>query len=199
MAVPISTLQIITDAVAVYAAVVATITGAVQIFNYRRDRARIKVTVGHNMEIWGDPRYDGKTLTIVKVLNEGRRPVTITTVGARRLYPNTHFVIVECQPSLPHELTEGKSLMAILSTDDMDDFSNIESWEAMDAVGRTYQLQIASWYRRAISHARLRRQWRKNRAAKQAGQAKVDKQKGSKLVCWEYNPLPCGSRLPLSS
>jgi hypothetical protein len=164
--VPVSTLQIITVAVAVYAAVVATITGMVQIFNYRRDRARIKVTVGHNTQIWGDARYMGKTLTIVKVLNEGRRPVTITTVGARRLYPNTHFVIVECQPSLPYELTEGKSLMAILPSDDMDDFSTIESWEAVDAVGRTYRLHIASWYSRAISHARLRREWRRSAAAK---------------------------------
>jgi hypothetical protein len=107
-------LQVITVAVAVYAAVVSSITGAVQIFNYRRDRARIKVEVGHNMELMGYPRYMGKTLTIVKVINQGRRPVTITTVGAIRLYPNTHFVIVDCMPSLPYELTEGKSLSAIL-------------------------------------------------------------------------------------
>jgi hypothetical protein len=165
VAVPAPTSQIITVVVAVYAALVATITGAVQIFNYRRDRSRIKLAVGHNMRIMLDPRYVAKTLTIVTVSNEGRRPVTITTVGARRLYPHDHFVIVECQPSLPHELTEGTNLKAILPSRDMD-FSTIESWHALDALGRTYLLHVAPWYSRAISHARMRRQWRKDRAAK---------------------------------
>jgi hypothetical protein len=60
VAVPAPTSQIITVVVAVYAAVVATITGAVQIFNYRRDRSRIKLAVGHNMRIMLDPRYVAK-------------------------------------------------------------------------------------------------------------------------------------------
>jgi hypothetical protein len=67
--------------VAVYAAVVSTITGSVQLWHFFRDRARIKLTVQRNMEIVGDPRYARKSLTIVRVANQGRRPVTITTVG----------------------------------------------------------------------------------------------------------------------
>lgn len=72
---------------AAYAAVVSTITGAVQLLNFLRDRTRVKVSVRRNMQIIGDPRYEGKTLTLVYVVNSGRRPVTITTVGAQRLYP----------------------------------------------------------------------------------------------------------------
>ena len=37
--------------VAVYAAVVSTITGSVQLWHFFRDRARIKLTVQRNMEI----------------------------------------------------------------------------------------------------------------------------------------------------
>jgi hypothetical protein len=60
MAAPITMLQVITVVVAAYAAVVSTIIGAVQIFNYRRDRARIKVSVRHNMRIMSDPRFRGE-------------------------------------------------------------------------------------------------------------------------------------------
>jgi hypothetical protein len=156
--------QIITVVVAVYAAGVATATGLVQIFNYRRDRARVRLSVQHKMKIMFDSRYEGQTLTIVTVANEGRRPVTIRSVGAATLYPQDPFVIPHFQPLLPHELTEGKSLMAILPPCDID-FSKIESWQAWDALGRRYRLHVAPWWLRAISHARLRRQWRKDRAA----------------------------------
>ena len=43
------------SAVAVYAAVVSTITGSVQLWHFFRDRARIKLTVQRNMEIIGGP------------------------------------------------------------------------------------------------------------------------------------------------
>jgi len=151
---------------ALYAAVVSTVTGTVQLWNFFRDRARIKVTVRHNMQIvGGDPRYDDKTLTIVYVTNSGRRPVTINTVGAARLYPHTHIVIPDCNPALPHELTEGKNLTAIIPPCDLD-FSTIDFWQAGDAVGRTYQLQIASRYAHILSNVRLRREWRRKRREK---------------------------------
>jgi hypothetical protein len=119
--------------VALYAAVVSTLTGMVQISNYFRDRANIRVTVQHQMEIYGDPHYKDKTLTIVNVINRGRRPVTITTVGAYRVHPHDNFILTDCSPALPHELTEGKSLVGILASIDMD-FSTIDYWHASDAV-----------------------------------------------------------------
>jgi len=73
----------------------------------------------------GDPRYDDKTLTIVYVTNLGKRPVTINTVGAALLYPHSDIVLPNCNP-LPHELTEGKNLTAILPPGDLD-FSTLIS------------------------------------------------------------------------
>jgi hypothetical protein len=148
--------------IAAYAAIVATATGVVQFFNYRRDRARIKVSVRHNQEMLGYPRYSGKTLTVITVTNEGRRPVTVNTIGATRPYPLTHLLLLDSLPSLPHELTEGKNLMAILPESELD-LSTIESWYATNAVGKTYWLHVASWYARAMSRARLRREWRRKK------------------------------------
>jgi hypothetical protein len=151
--------------VAAYAAIVSTVTGVVQFFNYRRDRARIKVSVRHNQEMIFDPRYSGKTLTIITVTNEGRRPVTVNTIGATRPHPQTHLVLLDNRPSLPHELTEGKNLIAILPESEID-LSTIESWYATNAVGQTYWLHVASWYARAMSRRRMRREWRRNKSGK---------------------------------
>jgi hypothetical protein len=165
MPIPIFHITISGSVVAAYAAVVSTITGAVQLTSFLRDRARVKVTVQNNMQIMGDPRYAGKTLTIVRVINSGRRPVTITTVGAQCLYPHNHIVLPNCVPQLPHELTEGKHLMAIMEPTGFD-FSRLDLWEAYDAVGRAYRLHVASWYQRKLSHFRWRREWRRKRKSK---------------------------------
>lgn len=92
------TTNIPTLIVAIYAAVVSTVTGLVQLLNYRRDQDKIKITVQKDLQIYGDPRYANKTLTIVKVVNAGRRPVTITSIGVECLFPNPHGVFPEHQP-----------------------------------------------------------------------------------------------------
>ena len=71
------TTNIPTLIVAVYAAVVSSITGIIQILNYRRDRDKIKLTIQHDMTFFGDARYEGKTVVVLRVGNAGRRPVTI--------------------------------------------------------------------------------------------------------------------------
>src|ERR1700688_925357 len=94
--------------VAIYAALISTVTGIVQVFNYRRDRSQIVLKVGHDMVLTTTPMRKG--LTIVSVINMGRRPVTINTVGGWRLYPHNPFVIPETHPDLPYELKEGQKL-----------------------------------------------------------------------------------------
>ena len=81
MPIPTFHLSISGSVVAAYAAVVSTITGTVQVFNYFRDRAHIIIRVQHNMEMMGDPRYQGMSLTVMYVVNAGRRPITVTSVG----------------------------------------------------------------------------------------------------------------------
>jgi hypothetical protein len=138
--------------VAAYAAVLSTITGAAQLWNYRRDRARIKVSAQNNMVMFGDIRYkNNQELCIVTVANRGRRPVTITTVGGYREYPLDLFVVVDCRPNLPHELTEGKHLIAILPSAEMD-VSKVLWWSA-SGVGNQYYSKGGSWFAR-------RKHWR---------------------------------------
>jgi hypothetical protein len=135
--------------VAIYAALISTVTGIVQVFNYRRDRAQIALAVGHDMVITTTPMREG--LTIVNVMNRGRRPVTISSVGAWRLYPHKPFVIPETHPDLPHELREGQKLMAIIPPSDLD-LSTVQRWEADDATAHSYVLNVAPWHARLVSN-----------------------------------------------
>jgi hypothetical protein len=140
-----------------YAALVSTLTGAVQLRNHYLDRARINVSARPNMRIYGDPRYQGKDLIIVQVANLGRRPVTITSVGGHLKEPkNRGFVLNDCNPQLPHELTEGKSLTAVVDASQTD-FSNVHWWYATDATKHTHNSKDANWLSRRLAY----RKWTK--------------------------------------
>jgi hypothetical protein len=155
---------------ALYGAVLSTITATAQLIAHYRDRANIKIRVQHDMETMGDPRTDGMTFTIVNVTNAGRRPVTITTIGAYYLFPRKAFIATDCRPQCPHELTEGKQMMAMIDQSDLD-YSVIECWQAWDATGREYRLNIAPWYKRWISARR--RLGRARREAKEREEKKT--------------------------
>jgi hypothetical protein len=161
----VPTTNIPTLVVAVYAAVVSTVTGIVQLLNFRRDRDKIKLTARRDMGIIGDPRYEDMKLLIVTVANHGRRPVTITSVGAECLFPSQHFVIADTNPRLPYELTEGKYFTAQTNQEGLD-FSIIQCWWATDALGRTHRLNVAPWYKRRLSTFRLQRKWKQDKKAK---------------------------------
>lgn len=141
--------------VAAYAAVLATITASIQIMNFLRDRRKIKVSVRHERECFeiDGARATGELLTVVIVANAGRRPVTITNVGARRLLPKGGFVTFVCSPKVPLELTEGKHLTA-LADEERVDSAEVEAWEAHDALGNLYRANVASWSTRTWSQLR---------------------------------------------
>lgn len=133
--------DVITFIIAAYGAVLSTIAIAKQFVS---DRIKVKLTVRRNMNIVGDPRYHGKTLTILKVINVGHRPVTITTGGAMSLHPSTtHWVFSESKPRFPCEITEGKYITCIADQGDID-FSTVDYWTAVDSRGTTHTLQEAS-------------------------------------------------------
>jgi len=165
MVVPTFHISVSGSVVALYAAIVATITGAVQIMNFLRDRRKIKISVSHRMRMFGDPRYTDKLLTVVRVSNVGRRPVTILSVSATQLHPLDSFVMMDTRPPLPCELTEGKYVNAIAELIDIDT-SKIERWEVGDAAGNVYQLPVAPWWQRFLSQRRRKRMWREEAAKK---------------------------------
>jgi hypothetical protein len=86
---PHFTLTITATAVGWYAAIVSTLSSSVQFANYLRDRVHVGVKVQKNMQTVNDPVHEGMTLTMVKVTNSGRRPVTITNVGLMYLDDRT--------------------------------------------------------------------------------------------------------------
>jgi hypothetical protein len=93
----------------------------------------------------------------VQVANLGRRPVTITSVGGHHKEPkNRGFVLNDCNPQLPHELTQGKSLTAVVDASQID-FSNVHWWYATDATRHTHNSKDANWLSRKLAY----RSWTK--------------------------------------
>jgi hypothetical protein len=150
---PTINITISANALAVYATVVSTITAVAQIWYYFLDRRNIKVTVRHNIQIYGDPRYAGMTLTTVQVANAGRRPVTITSVGAIRDVPKTSFAFQDITPQVPVELTEGKYLLAVVPLT-QGEIDEIQWFYAGDALGNDYT--TTDWLTRKVFATRLR-------------------------------------------
>lgn len=139
---------------AIYGAVLSTTTAVVQVVSFVRDKANIKVTYKRNM-VADDPRYAGMVLTILKVVNVGKRPVTITYMGATRLYPHQGFICTDIVPRFPVELAEGQYAAAKINEADLD-FEQMESFEVWDAVGREFRCNIAPLHKRIWSRFKRR-------------------------------------------
>src|SRR5580704_3935164 len=71
---------------ALYGAVLSTITAVVQIMNHFRDRAKVVLTVRKNMKMIGDLRHENMTMVIITATNTGRRPITITGFSVHLLF-----------------------------------------------------------------------------------------------------------------
>jgi hypothetical protein len=117
------------------------------------------------MQVVGDPKYKGVTLTRIQVVNLGRRPVTITTMGAIALHPNRKdLVAIDTNPTLPCELSEGKYVTSLWPQSDLD-FSRIDYWAAWDSKGNIHKLREASLLKHWKSEFGWRRELRRKRAA----------------------------------
>jgi hypothetical protein len=150
--------EIITLIVAVYGAGLATVSALRQ---WWIDRAKVKLVVNRNMQIYRDPRYEGKTLTVITITNTGHRPVTIRSFGASGLHPHKSLAGMESVPQLPVEIGEGQFITSNWEQDGLD-FSKIDHWYANDSHGRVYKLREASRFEHWKSVRRWKRDWRKN-------------------------------------
>jgi hypothetical protein len=135
---------------AFYGAVVSTCTAAAQIITFLRDRVRVKIVVQRNMHVIGDARYENMALVSIQVANAGRRPFTVSHIGGAYLYPHPNFMAANSTPQLPHELTEGKHITALLDQTDIND-ELLSSWDVYDTLGRKHSLTAAPWYTRLKS------------------------------------------------
>lgn len=140
-----------------YASVLATITAAIQAYNFYRDWRSVAIYVKRETEYFEVDGIGGggETVTILVVGNAGKRPFTITRVGARRLFPRRSFVEFVSTPPIPIELTDGRQLRALVD-EELIDLSEIEAYEVHDAVGNSYYLNVASFRKRTLSRIRHR-------------------------------------------
>jgi hypothetical protein len=146
MLLPNFSLNITASVVSWYAAIVSTAIASVQIANYFRDRAKIRISFQRNMEMVNNPAYKGMTLTFITIVNVGRRRLTITNVGARRS-TNKSYVFTDSLPRLPHVLDEGGQIQVIVNEEGLD-FGDLRCFQASDASGRIFRKNVAPWYRR---------------------------------------------------
>jgi hypothetical protein len=143
---PHFTVTITASVVAWYAAIVSTLSSAIQVANHLRDRVRVRVTLKKNMETMNDPVHHGMKLTLVKTVNTGRRPVYITNVGMVYL-DDRGAIFNDNTPRLPCELTEGKYVQTFFDQSKLN-FDEVRYFVAYDAVGREFRTHFASRHRR---------------------------------------------------
>lgn len=136
-------LVISAPAVAWYAATIATITALIQVSNYFRDRALIKITYQRDMQAINDPQLPPDMIFVfVRAVNVGRRPVTIAQIYFAKLKEKGGWVVLDTRPPLPCEITEGRYVAAFVDQTGLD-FSNIAQIVAVDVAGRSYSVPVA--------------------------------------------------------
>jgi hypothetical protein len=162
------TSEIVTTVIAIYGAALSTIAIIKQL---KSDRVKVKLTVRKNREMVGWPKYQGLTLTEVKITNVGHRPVTIVSFGAIGLYPHPSLAGIDSQPQLPCEIREGQFISSFWDQSGLD-FSKIDYWGVFDSYDHTYKLREASRFKHWKSVFQQRRAFRKNRRLKQEAASK---------------------------
>lgn len=80
-------IQIKTNWVAIYGAIIASLGLSLSLFNYFRDKARIKIDFKQGWKFIGAvaPYKNNILYNDIKVINTGRRPINISSAGARVL------------------------------------------------------------------------------------------------------------------
>lgn len=120
----------LTTSLAIYGAFLSTIAVSWNIYNAFQDRPKIKIETNFG-SIIGDKR----TLLLIKAINKGRRPITLSSFGVRcgendllNIYPH----------NLPFELREGKSHSEWFDVKELKDKSPSFGWYR-DETGKMYK------------------------------------------------------------
>lgn len=150
MELPSISVTISGNAVAWYGAILATVGTLVQLLNFLRDRKVVKISYQTNLKMAGGQSviYGPDLYVLVKVVNTGRRPVTISTVGA--LYRDgTGAIFPDTRPLMPTEIKEGQAIQVIIKQEGIG-FEKMAFIEATDAAGTNFRLGVAPVWRRAL-------------------------------------------------
>jgi len=137
--------EISATAVAWYGAIVATISTLIALFNYLRDRPKIKIEYRKDIKIIGrQSLYDpSKTYFNITVINKGRRPINITKIAIRVLdLPNKRkFYLLSDSFLITRNriLTEENPTTEFLVEQNLIDFDNAWYISVYDATGQEYR------------------------------------------------------------
>src|SRR6266446_5817152 len=147
MSLPTFRLNISGNLLALYGAVLSTVTALVQIMNHFRDRVKVVLKQRRNMTAIGmGPQSEGMTMTLITATNAGRRPVTINGFSCRLLHEKgrqeTDWYLKDVRPALPYEITEGREVTAFLNDAGVN-FEAIAYWYAWSSTGREFRLYVA--------------------------------------------------------
>ena len=140
MPLPIS-LTISANAVAWYAALVSTVLLIIRYLDYRKDRVNVILDCMPDYRVYGAtaPHKPDTDYILIKVINKGRRPVTIGNVGFITKGNNEKDALLsDSLREGPRELNEGKSTSYLMEQDAID-LNKIKYFVAYDLTGREFK------------------------------------------------------------
>ncbi|MEX0924415.1 MAG: hypothetical protein WDZ82_00525 [Candidatus Paceibacterota bacterium] len=147
---PIVQIEITASAVAWYAAIVATLVGIAQIVAVWRDRKHVKIKIEKGIRIMGPdgpgPYEENTDYVAIRIINAGRREVSILTAGAS-LLKGGQLIPTDILKAGTVTLGEGKRYDAFVKQEQLD-FSQIAYFYVTDATDSTYKKPIANPFRR---------------------------------------------------
>jgi hypothetical protein len=145
----------ISSSIAIYGAIVGSISLFMHIYVALRDRARIIIQVYQNRKILGGgTAYDqSKTYIQIFVANRGRRPVTVEKVLFEYFKDKSSTPFSLLADSLrqgPKEITEGKSESYCVDQAGHD-WATVRAIHIVDNTGRTYKKRLCKRERKNYS------------------------------------------------
>lgn len=147
---PDITINISSSIVAWYAAVIATGALVFQIITVLRDRKRVNVSVSFNNRIVGDnlinPYKENTDYMEIKVVNNGKRPVVITSIGAEFL-KGGGLLPTDFLKKGATILKEGEFVKSFVEQK-LIDLQTIKCFSATDSTGKKYKSNVANSIRR---------------------------------------------------
>jgi len=147
---PLTITLTLSDLIAIWGGVTGTLGLLISYFAFKRDRADVAIEILKDMQVAGPithPYKKGKNYISFKVVNKGRRPLTIGKAGYVFLKKDGGAILSDSMRRGATELTEGKFATYLMGQESVD-FSEINYFAVYDVVGNTYKKYVARFYER---------------------------------------------------
>lgn len=150
-------MNVTTESVALYGAVVATISILIALFSLAlqavtvvRDKKKVLVKLSYNNRIFGEdsPYKEGEDYISMDIINSGRRPVTITSIGLM-LYTARKYLPVDAVRKGRFTLQEGEKETFVMEQKLVKQ-STVRYVYAIDSTGIAYKKNMDSFLVRFI-------------------------------------------------